>query len=112
MNSSYVFTVCFLSQHSQCGVGEIPQDVHRLPLQQQGLLHKLLLALHQQLDGLSQHLQGLRHGGQEHPAGSLLLETLRGDLGHVVMSPVGRRPHWEGVSWVRARGGGMIGWED
>lgn len=69
-------TVGFVSQHSQRCVGEIPQDVHRLPLQQQRLLHKLVLALHQQLHRLSQHLQRLGHRGQKHPAGSLLLEAL------------------------------------
>lgn len=97
---SQLSTVGFVSKHSQCSVGEIPQDVHRLPLQQQRLLHKLLLALHQQLDRLSQHLQRLRHRGQEHPAGPLLLEALRGDLGHVVMGPAGGRPRRERVRWV------------
>lgn len=97
-----------VSQHGQCRVGEIPEDVHRLPLQQQGLLHKLLLGLHQQLDGLSQYLQGLGHRGQEHPAGPLLLEALSGHLRHVVVGPAGGRPGRKGVG--QAGAGGTIGW--
>lgn len=93
-------SVAFVSQHSERSVGEVSQDVHRLPLQQQRLLHKLLLALHQQLDRLSQHLQRLRHRGQEHPAGPLLLEALRGHLGHVVLGPAGGRSSWERVTWI------------
>lgn len=93
-------TVGFVSQHSQRCVGEIPQDVHGLPLQQQRLLHKLLLALHEQLHGLSQRLQRLRHRGQEHPAGPLLLEALRGQLGHVVIGPAEGRSSRERVNRV------------
>lgn len=97
MMCSQLSTVGFVPQHSERGVGEIPQDVHCLPLQQQRLLHKLLLRLHQQLDRLSQRLQRLRHRGQEHPAGPLLLEALRGHLGYVVAGPVGGRSGWERV---------------
>lgn len=93
-------TVGFVPQHSQGSVGEVPQDVHRLSLQLQRLLHKLMLALHQQLHRLSQNLQRLGHRGQEHPTGPLLLEALRGHLGHLVLGPVEGRSSWERVRWV------------
>lgn len=112
MMCRHLSAVGFIPQHSQSGVGKISQDVHRLPLQQEGLLHELLLALHQQLDRLSQNLQGLRHGGEEHPAGPLLLEALRRQLGHVVGGPVGGRSGRERVRQVRAWMGGTFGWED
>lgn len=100
MMCRHLSAVSFVSQHGQRRVGEVPQDVHRLPLQQQRLLDKLLLALHQQLDGLSQHLQRLRHRRQEHPAGPLLLQALGRHLGHVVVGSAGGRSGWERVGWV------------
>lgn len=88
--------VGLVSKHGERRVGEVPQDVHGLPLQLQRLLHELLLALHEELHRLSQRLQRLRHRGQEHPAGPLLLQALRDHLRHVVLRPARGRSGWEG----------------
>lgn len=93
MAGDSVPAVGFVLQHGERGVGEVLEDVHRFPLQQQRLLHKLLLRLHQQLHRLRQDLQRLGHGGQEHPGGLLLLDALRRQLGDVVLNP------GSGASW-------------
>lgn len=87
--------VVFVSQHGESRVGEVPQDVDRLTLQQQRLLHELLLRLHQELHRLRQRLQRLGHGGEQQTAGLLLLQALTGHLEHVLMP--GGAPCWKGV---------------